>query len=283
MTRAVLSWVLEKLEAGHDVAIATVINSKGSVPGKPGAKLAMVKGGEKFGTIGGAGLELKIEKALHDLIEKPYIMATQGGRIENFILYKDGKGKEVTALDSLCGGQLTVSLEVVNTTPHILIIGGGHVGKSVSLVCDSISWSYSVFDVREDFSNKDRFPLAKELHSSSVSNFLDLEDHDSLSRFSDILILGHDWSIDQEILIGILSKIKNQERPRIGCIGSKTKWSAFKKAALEENISKSILESTRCPIGLEIGAHSPEEIAVSICAEIISLDADKDSISIKEE
>ena len=277
MTRSVLSWVLEKLGQGHDVALATVLDSRGSVPGKPGAKLAMIKNGEKFGTIGGAGLELKIEKALYELIKNPYRMATQGGRIENFLLYKDGKGKEVTALDSLCGGQLTVSLEVINTSPNILIIGGGHVGKSLSTVCNSIGWEYSIFDVREEFSNKERFPNAEELHNSSVSDFLDSEDNLSLSRFSDILLLGHDWSIDQEILIGILSKIKANQRPRIGCIGSKTKWSAFRAAALDANIPKSIVDFTRCPIGLPIGAHSPEEIAISICAEIISMDANNTS------
>ena len=67
MTRAVIAWTLEKLNAGYSVAIATIIEAKGSVPGKPGAKLAIIKNGEKYGTIGGAGLELKVEKALKNL------------------------------------------------------------------------------------------------------------------------------------------------------------------------------------------------------------------------
>jgi xanthine dehydrogenase accessory factor len=268
-----LSWISEKLAEGYDVALATVIDSKGSIPGKPGAKLAMIKNGEKFGTIGGAGLELKIEKALYELIKRPYRMSTQGGRIENFLLYKNGKGKEVIALDSLCGGQLTVSLEVINTSPNILIVGGGHVGKSLASVCDSIGWEYSIFDVRKEFSNEERFPYAEKSYTSSIPEFLDSEDEKSLSRFSDIFLLGHDWSLDQEILIGILSKVKVNQRPRVGCIGSKTKWSAFREAALNANIPSSVVDSTRCPIGLGIGAHTPEEIAIAICAEIIALDA----------
>lgn len=273
MTRRVLSWISEKLAEGYDVALATVIDSKGSIPGKPGAKLAMIKNGEKFGTIGGAGLELKIEKALYELIKRPYRMSIQGGRIENFLLYKNGKGKEVIALDSLCGGQLTVSLEVINTSPNILIVGGGHVGKSLASVCDSIGWEYSIFDVRKEFSNEERFPYAEKSYTSSIPEFLDSEDEKSLSRFSDIFLLGHDWSLDQEILIGILSKVKVNQRPRVGCIGSKTKWSAFREAALNANIPSSVVDSTRCPIGLGIGAHTPEEIAIAICAEIIALDA----------
>ena len=166
-----------------------------------------------------------------------------------------------------------MSLEVINTSPNILIIGGGHVGKSLSFVCDSIGWTYSIFDVREEFSNKDRFPNAEETYTSSISEFLESEDIKSLSRFSDIFLLGHDWSLDQEILIGILSKIEVNQRPRVGCIGSKTKWSAFREAALDANIPIAIIDSTRCPIGLSIGAHTPEEIAIAICAEIISLDA----------
>ena len=145
--------------------------------------------------------------------------------------------------------------------------------KSLSFVCDSIGWTYSIFDVREEFSNKERFPNAEEIYTSSIPEFLDSEDVKSLSRFSDIFLLGHDWSLDQEILIGILSKIEVNQRPRVGCIGSKTKWSAFREAALDANIPIAIIDSTRCPIGLSIGAHTPEEIAIAICAEIISLDA----------
>ncbi|DAC46527.1 MAG TPA: XdhC family protein, partial [Candidatus Thalassarchaeaceae archaeon] len=104
MSRAVLSWVVERLDAGERVALASVIEAKGSVPGKPGAKLAVSSTGERFGTVGGAGLELRIEKGLLDLLSKSKSdMRKTGGKIENFILYKEGKGQEQVALDSLCG------------------------------------------------------------------------------------------------------------------------------------------------------------------------------------
>ena len=78
----------------------------------------------------------------------------------------------------------------------------------------------------------------------------------------------------------LLSKIDSNQRPRVGCIGSKTKWSAFREAALDANILSDVIDSARCPIGLPIGAHTPEEIAIAICAEIISLDAQQ-SLEIK--
>ena len=271
MSRAVLSWVVEQLDAGERVAMASVIEALGSVPGKPGAKLAVSTSGKKFGTVGGAGLELRIEQNLLEMLSKSKSqMRKTGGKIETYLLYKDGKGKEVVALDSLCGGQLKVSLEVIEPVPHILIAGGGHVGKSVSIVCDTLGWQHSVFDVRSEFSNQQRFPTATETVSCSVADFLKKEKSSSLSRFSDVLVLGHDWSVDQELLIGLLRD--SPDNLRIGVIGSKSKWKGFVEAAEESGIGKDGLSNARCPIGLDIGADSPEEIAVAICAEILSME-----------
>jgi xanthine dehydrogenase accessory factor len=271
VSRAVLSWVIEQLDAGERVAMASVIEAFGSVPGKPGAKLAISTSGKKFGTVGGAGLELRIEQNLLEMLSKSKSqMRKTGGKIETYLLYKDGKGKEVVALDSLCGGQLKVSLEVIEPVPHILIAGGGHVGKSVSIVCDTLGWQHSVFDIRSEFSNQQRFPTATEIVSCSVADFLKREKSSSLSRFSDVLVLGHDWSVDQELLIGLLRD--SPDNLRIGVIGSKSKWKGFVEAAEESGIGKDGLSNARCPIGLEIGADSPEEIAVAICAEILSME-----------
>ena len=273
VSRAVLSWVVERLDAGERVAIASVIEAVGSIPGKPGAKLAVSSSGEKFGTVGGAGLELRIEADLRKMLSKPKsVMRKKGGKIETYVLYKDGKGKEVVALDSLCGGQLKVSLEVIQPVPHVLIAGGGHVGKCVSIVCDTLGWQHSVFDVRNTFSNKERYPSATEIISCSVVDFLKTENSPSIDRFSDILILGHDWSVDQELLIGLLGM--SPENLRIGVIGSKTKWKGFVSAAMESGINEDGLSKARCPIGLDIGADTPEEIAVAICAEILSMERD---------
>ncbi len=271
VSRAVLSWVIEQLDAGERVAMASVIEAFGSVPGKPGAKLAVSTSGKKFGTVGGAGLELRIEQNLLEMLSKSKSqMRKTGGKIETYLLYKDGKGKEVVALNSLCGGQLKVSLEVIEPVPHILIAGGGHVGKSVSIVCDTLGWQHSVFDIRSEFSNQQRFPTATEIVSCSVADFLKREKSSSLSRFSDVLVLGHDWSVDQELLIGLLRD--SPDNLRIGVIGSKSKWKGFVEAAEESGIGKDGLSNARCPIGLEIGADSPEEIAVAICAEILSME-----------
>ena len=279
MTRAVLTWVLERLERGESVAMASVIEASGSVPGKPGARLALTPSGARFGTIGGAGLELKVEDALRGMLNGGRQQVREkGGRVETFVLYKDAKGEEATPLDSLCGGRVTVAMEVMDPMPHVLIAGGGHVGRAVAIVCDTLGWSHSVFDVRAEYADAERYPFASELHAGSVSGFLEGEDSDSLVRFSDVLLLGHDWAVDQEFLLGMLGRIESGARPRIGAIGSTVKWNAFREAAVDAGVSEEAVDSVRCPIGLDIGADSPEEIAVAVCAEIMSLEKRGDSL-----
>ena len=274
-----LTWVLERLERGESVAMASVIEASGSVPGKPGARLALTPSGARFGTIGGAGLELKVENALKGMLNGGRQQVREkGGRVETFVLYKDAKGEEATPLDSLCGGRVTVAMEVMDPMPHVLIAGGGHVGRAVAIVCDTLGWSHSVFDVRAEYADAERYPFASELHAGSVSGFLEGEDSDSLARFSDVLLLGHDWAVDQEFLLVVLGRLEGGARPRIGAIGSTVKWNAFREAAVDAGVSEEALDSVRCPIGLDIGADSPEEIAVAVCAEIMSLEKRGDSL-----
>ena len=273
MSVHVLSWALDEVKQGHRVAIATIISAKGSVPGKPGAKLAINSKIQKFGTVGGAGLELKIEKKLILLLnEENKVNQKKGGLIETFYLYKDAKGKEGIALDSLCGGQVEVSMEIIEPMPHILIAGGGHVGRCVALVADSLGWNYSVFDVRKEYSNTEKYPLSNETISMNTNDFLESEDSESIKRFSDILLLGHDWSVDQELLLGFLKLRKDELRPRIGAIGSKSKWKSFKRAAMDDGVREEWFENARCPIGIDIGAETPEEIGLAVCAEILALE-----------
>ena len=273
MSVHVLSWALDEVKQGHRVAIATIISAKGSVPGKPGAKLAINSKIQKFGTVGGAGLELKIEKKLILLLnEENKVNQKKGGLIETFYLYKDAKGKEGIALDSLCGGQVEVSMEIIEPMPHILIAGGGHVGRCIALVADSLGWDYTVYDVRMEYSNTDKYPFSKENISMNTNEFLNSEDSESIKRFSDILLLGHDWSVDQELLLGFLKLRKDESRPRIGAIGSVSKWKSFKKAAMDDGVREEWFNNARCPIGIDIGAETPEEIGLAVCAEILALE-----------
>ena len=156
--------------------------------------------------------------------------------------------------------------------PHILIAGGGHCGLAIAAACDNLGWSHSVFDVRNEYADGEVYRNAVEHHSSDVKEFIDSLSDNGFMRFSDVLLLGHDWSVDQDLLIGLLLNRGEANRPRIGAIGSRAKWKVFREAAISAGVSENAIDSVRCPIGIQIGAESPEEIAIAVCAEIMAIE-----------
>ena len=277
MTARVLAWALQMLESGSRVAIASVVKTSGSVPGKTGARLAMALLGDEVeivGTVGGAGLEMKVINECEEMLKEA---RKPTGEVLTYGLNKGAKGYEVTPLDSLCGGRVTVAIEVMIPMPHILLMGGGHCGLALANAMQDLGWEHSVHDTRSEFSDEAAYPLAKQRYTSSVADFLVNEDSKSLKRFSDILLLGHDWSEDLERLIGILSRLEKDgglpdgiSGPRIGVIVSKSQWGSFSNSAIEAGISQQCLDLVICPIGLNIGAESPEEIAVAVLAQVMA-------------
>ena len=261
MTQRVLEWTTARLREGEAVALASVITAQGSVPGKPGAHMA-VTDSEVYGTVGGAGLEMKVMNHLREILE------TGEGRIETYQLQKEASGAAGTPLNSLCGGILTVSMEVIQPMPHILLAGGGHCAQAIADASAPLGWSVSVLDARPEYASDELWPDAEECIASEPGEFLAHETTESLARFSHILLLGHDWAIDEALLIGLLERAEG--RPRIGCIGSKSKWKAFVKSALNSGITQDLLDTVICPIGVSIGAESPQEIAVAVLAQIIA-------------
>ena len=260
MTARTMQWALDEVSKNRKVAIASVVSTSGSVPGKVGARLAL-NGSETVGTVGGAGLEMKVISRLNELLEKSL---KPSGEVVTYGLNKGAKGDEVTPLDSLCGGRVTVALEVLIPMPHILLMGGGHCAKAIAEACLPLDWQFSVQDSRADYASLEG---AVETHHSCPKDFLMNENSESLSRFSDILLLGHDWKEDEERLLGLLFAGYSG---RLGVIGSKSKWTSFTKVALDAGISQESLDQVNCPIGLEIGAESPEEIAIAVLAEILA-------------
>ena len=261
MTQRVLEWVTARLRDGEAVAMASVITAQGSVPGKPGAHMAVTES-EVYGTVGGAGLEMKVMNHLRE------ILINGDGRIETYQLQKEASGKTGTPLNSLCGGILTVAMEVIKPMPHILLAGGGHCAQAIADASAPLGWSVSVLDARPEYASEELWPDAEECIAAQPGDFLSRETTESLSRFSHILLLGHDWAIDEALLIGLLER--TECRPRIGCIGSKSKWKAFEKSALNSGISQNLIDTVICPIGVSIGAESPQEIAVAVLAQIIA-------------
>ncbi len=273
----VLRWALATCDAGQRVVLASVVTTSGSVPGKAGAKLALCDGPTWIGTVGGAGLEERVKAAMLDRLHAP---GRPMGEVLTYGLHRGAKGYEVVALDSLCGGRVTVSIDVLHPTPHVLLMGGGHCAVAFAKVADQLGWRTSVQDTREAYADAQQHPTAEERHVSSVEAFLEAEDASSLTRFTDILLLGHDHAEDRARLHGLLERFSVAEMvpgqhgaPRIGCIGSRAKWTSFRDGCLEAGLAEAAVDAVICPIGLNIGAETPEEIAIAVAASIMAAQA----------
>ena len=245
--------ILQLIEEGRAFAVATVAQTKGSVPGKQGAKLLLLPDGTWIGTVGGAGLEQKVKALCRKALED------KKGGLASFDLmyYKEG------ALDSLCGGSVTVLVEYMAPLPHLLIAGGGHCGLEVAKLCDQLGYSHSVLDDRAEYASKERFPNAKRAVQALPEDFFAKED---LSPFSHVILVGWSHKIDTDLLFHLVQKFPGW----IGLISSKTKKLEMFRRLKARGIEESALCRVVAPVGLPIGAETPAEIAVSILGQVIA-------------
>jgi xanthine dehydrogenase accessory factor len=251
--RAIQEKILQLIEAGRAFAVATVAETRGSVPGKQGAKMIFLPDGTQFGTVGGAGLEEKVKGLCRKALEE------KKGGLASFDLmyYKEG------ALDSLCGGSVQVLIEYMAPLPHVLIAGGGHCGLEIAKLCDQLGYLHSVLDDRAEYASRERFPNAKRNVEGLPGEFFSRED---LSGFSHVVLVGWSHKIDTELLFQLLQKFPGW----IGLISSKTKKLEMFRRLKARGIPEEALGRVVAPVGLPIGAVTPAEIAVSILGQIIA-------------
>jgi xanthine dehydrogenase accessory factor len=245
--------ILALAEAGRAFAVATVAEARGSVPGKPGAKLVVEEGGACTGTVGGAGLEEKVKALCRKAL------AEGKGGLHSFDLqhYKEG------GLDSLCGGSVTVFVEVHAPGPHLLVCGGGHCGLEVARLAVGLGWGVSVLDDRAEYADPARFPGARRTIHAGPEAFFASED---LSPYTHVLLVGWSHRVDTELLFHLAGRF-----PRwIGLVASKSKRAEMFRRLKARGLTDAQLDRVAAPVGLPIGAETPAEIAVSIAAQIIS-------------
>jgi xanthine dehydrogenase accessory factor len=250
--RAVQQRILQLIEEGLAFAVATVAETRGSVPGKQGAKMVVLSDGTQFGTVGGAGLEQKVKALCQKALEE------KKGGLASFDLmyYKEG------ALDSLCGGSVKILVEYMAPVPHLLIAGGGHCGLEIARLSDQLGYLYSVLDDRAEYASGERFPNARRTIRATPEEFFARED---LSPFSHVVLVGWSHKIDTDLLFHLVQKYGGW----IGLISSKTKKLEMFRRLKARGIAETALARVVAPVGLPIGAETPAEIAVSILGQII--------------
>lgn len=252
--------------AGRKCAIATIVEVNGSIPSFESAKILVRDDGTFLGTIGGGCVEAEVWNAAREVIE------TEKPRHLTFSLGQDA------AYDNglICGGQLNVFVEPVVPQPKAYIFGAGHISKSLSKIATIAGFETAVIDNREQFANRERFPEAAEVHAEEYEDvFPKLTVHSG--TYIAIVTRGH--RDDMRVLrwaIGTPARY-------IAMIGSKRKTIAVVKELEKEGFPREAFDRIFAPMGFEIGAITPEEIAVSVVAEMIAArrvpDADWKSLS----
>jgi xanthine dehydrogenase accessory factor len=245
--------IVRMRRAGQRGALATIVHTNGSIPSFESSRMLVREDGSIAGTVGGGCVEAEVWAAAKDVIkaETPRKMVFN---LNNEAAYDSGL---------ICGGTLEIFVEPILPQPMLYLFGGGHVSTAVARVAQLAGFAIGVVDDRETFANAQRFPMAAEVHTSYEEAFAKV--HPGPSTYLVIVTRGH--KDDMRVLEWAIQT----EARYIGMIGSKRKVLSVYKALEKGSIPLEKFARVHAPVGLEIGALTPEEIAVSIVAELIAV------------
>ena len=238
---------------GRRGAVATIVNVRGSIPSFKTAKMLVRDDGSIVGTIGGGCVEAEVWQAARDVME------SERPRTLTFDLNQDPKYD--TGL--VCGGTLEIFVEPILPPADLYIFGAGHVAASLYKVARIAGFDITVIDDREAYATRERFPEAQQV---IVQDFDKGAAQLTPSESSYIVIVTRGHRDDMRMLRWA---VQTQAR-YIGMIGSKRKTITIFKELQSEGLAAHLFERVHAPVGLDIGAITPEEIAVSIVAELIA-------------
>ncbi len=245
---------------GEKCALATIIEVNGSIPGYQSAKMLVRQDGSILGTIGGGCVEAAVLTAARQVIQtgKPK-------RLE-FDLDQDAASEN----GLICGGQFNVYVEPILPQPRAFIFGAGHISKSLSKAADMAGFATVVVDDRASFANRERFPEAEAVHAGVYEEvFAKLE----VNASSYVIIVTRGHRDDLRVLRWAVTTPARY----LAMIGSKRKVIALVKELEKEGVPRKAFERLTAPMGLDIGAVTPEEIAISVVAEMIAVRRQPDS------
>jgi xanthine dehydrogenase accessory factor len=245
--------IVRMRRAGRRGALATIVHTNGSIPSYESSRMLVRDDGSIAGTVGGGCVEAEVWAAAKEVIdsEQPRKMTFN---LNNEAGYDSGL---------ICGGTLEIFVEPILPVSMLYLFGAGHVSTAVSRVAQQAGFGIGIVDDREAFANSERFPMASEIYTSYEDAFEKIRPN--TATYLVIVTRGHkddmrvlDWAVATEARY-------------IGMIGSKRKVISVYKALEREGRTLENFERVHAPVGLEIGALTPEEIAVSIVAELIAV------------
>ncbi|MBL8154692.1 MAG: XdhC family protein [Anaerolineae bacterium] len=252
--RAVFEALVAAESRGEVVALATVIRFQGSVPRHEGSKMLVKGDGQIVGTVGGGAME--------SLVIKTALEAIRDGktRLESYSLNDLASGDP-----GICGGTVQVFIEPIGLSPTLLVIGGGHVGKALAELGKWMGYRVILSDDRQAFCNPDYVPG---LDGYLVCPPADVPQHAAINERTYIAAVTRGLPVD----VHLIPRLLETPAAYIGLIGSRRRWALTVKALQDEQgIDSAQLDRVYAPIGLELQAETPQEIALSIMAQITML------------
>ena len=243
---------------GERAALVTIVRASGSTPQRAGAKMLLLEDGRTVGTIGGGCYE-------SDALGKARLVLA-GGKPQ---LVQYELNDDIAAENGLiCGGRMDVFIEPVSAPPDLYIVGAGHVGFHLARFAAEVGFRLHVVDDRAAFANRERFPHAAEVVVDDVAAWLAAA---PLAPRSHVVIVTRGHRYDLEAVRALAAR----EVAYVGLIGSRAKVARLFDTLVAEGVPPQVLRRVHAPIGLDIGAVTPEEIAISIVAELIAVRHDR--------
>lgn len=249
----ILKEALGRIDKGEIIALVTIVETKGSTPREVGAKMVVGKDGLIAGTIGGGITEAKVIEEVKQALKEGK------GKLLTYHLTKEQAALEEGAI---CGGDMKIFINVLQPKEEVLIFGAGHIAVWVSRLAKMVGLKSVIIDDRKEFANQDRFPEADKIVIESIDKVLQ---HIKITPFTYIVIVTRGHLQDQKVLASVIKS----KAAYLGMIGSRKKNATVFRYLKEQGISEDELNKVHAPIGIDIKAQTPEEIAVSIIAEII--------------
>ena len=258
LSRDIAREVLQASRDGPGVIVATVIAAPEDTSPAPGAKLLVRRDGSTLGSFGGAAFEATvIEDALNSISEFP--------RRPVQALYYRSEGPRIHRLEAKGGADAyEVMVEIIEAPVTLLICGGGHIGLSLATIGEHVGFSVAVMDDRELYANRERFPMADRVMSG---DFAEMLADFPIGSNTYVVMVSRGHKQDETCLRTVV----NRGAAYVGMIGSKRRVSTVLRHLAEEGLDLEALERVYTPIGFDLGAETPEEIAVSIIAELIAV------------
>lgn len=247
---------LSELEKNNEsAALCTVVKSEGSTPRHMGSKMLVYPDGKFLGTVGGGEMESRVIKSALETLK------SGDAQTLSYTMADPARGDP-----GVCGGTVEVFVEPILPPATIVIIGAGHVGKAVVHLAKWLGFRVAVSDDRAEFCNPDSVPGADAYYPVEMGK---LSEELKINKQTYIVITSRGSAIDARGL----PKLLESQPAYVGVIGSRRRWLTTVKALKEKGVSEEKIAQVHSPMGLELNAETPEEIAVSIIAEVLMIKA----------